>query len=164
MNDFESIYEWLKACPKLERLWAVSSNLKGNENVLQPNSSANMYEVEATQYADGQTRYIFQKTKPYFFDIDIVCYRIFYADYNPENIATQADVQEVCDWIIKQQNENNYPILKNGCFMVECLTPHPFMRGQYEQDGDTLATLVDYVVTVRFYTDNPATEKTVVRR
>lgn len=164
MNDFQNIYEWLKACPKLERLWAMSSELKDKENVLQPNSSANMYSVDTAPYADGGTRYIFKKTKPYFFDVDIICYRTFYAEYNPENVATQNDVQEVCDWIVEQQNNENYPLLKNICFMIECLTPHPFMRGQYTQDGDTLATLVDYVITVRFYTDNPAMEKTIVRR
>ena len=163
MSDFEIIFEWLKTCPQLYDLWVVSSLLSDMKTVLQPNSSANMYSVDTEKYRDGGRRYIFRKTEPYFFDVDIIAYRAFYADQNAYNLDTQDSVQAVCNWLIEQQNEGACPELTHPCYQIECLTPKPFVRGQYEADGDPNAFLVDYAVTIRFYTDNPAVERSVVR-
>ncbi len=163
MSDFEKIFEWLKTCPTLYDLWVVSSMIEDRKMVLQPNSSANMYVVDATPYKSGGNRYVFRKTEPYFFDMDIIIYRAFYADQNAYNLDTQENVQVVCDWLIEQQNEGKTPSLSNHCYQIECLTPRPFIRGQYESDSDPNAFLVDYAVTVRFYTDNPAKERAVIR-
>ena len=163
MSDFEKIFEWLKTCPALYDLWVVSSMLEDMKTVLQPNSSANMYAVDTESYRDGGRRYIFRKTEPYYFDVDIIAYRAFYADQNEYNLDTQENVQKVCDWLIERQNSGDTPELSTHCYQIECLTPRPFIRGQYETDGDPNAFLVDYAVTVRFYVDNPAIERAVVR-
>lgn len=160
MSDFEKIYEWLKTCPELYNLWVISSMLEDKREILQPNSSANMYKVNYEKYADGGKRYIFNPTEPYYFDVDIICYKAFYADESQYNLDTQDGVQAVCDWLIEQQNNGNTPF--DECYQIECLTPRPFIRGVYEND-DTNAYLVDYAVTVRFYTINPAKQRIVIK-
>lgn len=157
MSDFEQIYEWLKTCPNLYNLWVVSSLLEDRRTILQPNSAAPMYKAEYAAYVDNGKKYTFTPTEPYYFDMDIICYREVYADENAENICTQKDIQAVCDWLIEQQNTGNAPQLdKYPCYQVECLTPIPFIRNEWQSENNPGAVLVDYAVTVRFYTVNPA--------
>lgn len=160
MNDFEQIFEWLKECPELYNLWVISSLLKDDKNILQPNSTSNMYNVNCEKYVDNRKKISFIPVEPYYFDIDIICYRSLYGDENQDNIEVQKKLQSVCDWLIEQQNTDNTPY--EECYQVECLNPKPFIRGAY-QDNDSNTVLVDYAVTVRFYTDNPAKKKVVVR-
>lgn len=165
MSDFDVIYEWLKNnCPALYDLWAVSSLLGDKKNIIQPKTSANMYDVMYEQYADGEKRYYFSPKEPYFFDVDIVCYRAHYADETAYNLDTLDGVQAVCDWLIEQQNEGRVPTFeKYPCYQIECLTAKPFMQNQFIEDGNTSTILVDYAVTVRFYTVNPAEKRVVIQ-
>lgn len=158
-TDFECIYDWLaenvKVFPQLE---AIGTQLRDKRLMLQPNGAAHMYEVSAAEYTDGMMKYHFKPAEPYYVDVDIICYRMVYEDDADRNLSQLAKVQAVCDWFLEQQNAANVPVLdKNECYMLECLTPEPFMRNYYE-DGDTSRTLVDYAVTVRFYLANPAAE------
>ena len=166
MSDFNKIYDWLKEnCEPISNLWAVSSLLEDGFNMIQPNSSQNMYDVDYESYADSQRRYIFKPREPYFFDVDIICYRAAYTGHNDENLETLNEIQSVCDWLINQQNIGGVPTLTSAeCYQVECLTPKPFIRGVYDWNGSPGGFIVDYAVTVRFYTDNPAKRRAVVRR
>lgn len=165
MSDFDIIYEWLKSnCPALYNLWAVSSISEDRKNIIQPKTSANMYNVIYEQYVDGQKRYYFNPTEPYFFDVDIICYRAHYSDETAYNLDTLDDVQAVCDWLIEQQNEGSVPPFeKYPCYQIECLTAKPFMQNQFIEDGNSNTILVDYAVTVRFYTVNPAEKRVVIQ-
>lgn len=165
MNDFDCIYEWLKSnCPALYDLWVVSSLLGDRKNIIQPKTSANMYNVIYEQYTDGTKKYRFEPAEPYFFDVDIICYRAHYADQNEYNLDTLGNVQSVCDWLIQQQNEGSVPVLQQyPCYQIECLTTKPFIQNQFISDGDANTVLVDYAVTVRFYTANPAVKRTVIK-
>lgn len=164
MDDFDIIYEWLKTeCPALYNLWAVSSLLGDKKNIIQPKTSANMYDVDYEKYSDGTKRYHFKPTEPYFFDVDIICYRAHYADETEYNLDTLNKVQAICDWFVAQQNEGNAPNLSaNSCYQIECITAKPFIQNQFITDDDPNTILVDYAVTVRFYTINPAKERVVV--
>lgn len=157
-TDFECIYDWLsdntENVPELE---VISSVLKDKVNILQPNSSARMYDVKSEPYTDGGRKYIFSPVEPYYFDVDIICYRAVYEDDADRNIRQLSKVQSVCDWFIKQQNSGRVPELEEHiCYQLECLTPVPFIRNIYESDGDTSKVIADYAVTVRFYITNPA--------
>lgn len=165
MSDFNKIYDWLKNnCDSVRNLWAVSSLLEDGFNMIQPNSSQNMYDAEYQPYADNRKRYIFKPRQPYYFDVDIICYRAAYAEHSDENLDTLNDIQNVCDWLIKMQNDGITPVLESApCYQIECLTPKPFIRGVYEWSGSPSGIIIDYAVTVRFYTDNPAKLRTVVR-
>ena len=165
MNNFEQIYLWLKTCPKLYDLWVMSSLLEDKKTVVQPKTSANMYAVDHEPYQGGGGRYFFNPTEPFYFDVDIICYRAFYVAENSYNLDAQNEVQEVCDWLIEQQNTGNVPALSADyeCYQIECLTPQPFIRSEYRSDADPNAYLVDHAVTVRFYTNNPAKKRVVVR-
>lgn len=163
MTDFEAIYHWLmEECGVLQECWAVSSLLDDMKNVIQPNSSENLYDVTYTPYQDGGKRYLFQPKEPYYFDVDIICYRAVYADQNDYNMDALGNVQSVCDWFIDCQNKGDTPKV-TGCYQIECLTPKPFIRGEYEWEGNPGGFLVDYAITVRFYVDNPAKERVVIR-
>ena len=165
MDDFDVIFEWLKNnCSALYDLWAVASLLGDRKNIIQPRAAANMYNVDFERYADGGKKYSFNPTEPYFFDVDIICYRTHYADENEENLDTLKSVQAVCDWLIEQQNSGNVPIFTTyPCYQLECLTTKPFIQDKYIDDGNNSIILVDYVVTVRFYTVNPARKRVVLQ-
>lgn len=165
MSDFDIIFEWIKSnCPALYDLWAVSSLLEDRKNIIQPRTSANMYSISYDQFADGGKKVFFNPTEPYFFDVDIICYRAHYADQNAYNLDTLDGVQAVCDWLIEQQNSGHVPTFeKYPCYQIECLTTKPFIQNQFIEDGDANTILVDYAVTVRFYTENPAIKRVVIR-
>lgn len=165
-TDFECIYDWLAAnyetFPQLEVIGTVLSDKR---NILQPNAAANMYDVTVTPYVDGSRKYRFMPREPYYFDVDIICYRAVYEDDIDRNMRQISKVQSVCDWLIEQQNTQNLPKLEeHSCYMLECLTPMPFLRNMYQEDGDTSKVIVDYAVTVRFYIENPAKDITKVLR
>ncbi len=161
MNNFELIHKWLKQCPELNKLWVVSSLLEDKKNVLLPAKSENMYNVKFTKYADGGKKYVFEPREPYFFDVDIICYRENVASDNDYNFDTQSAMQSVCDWVINQQNTGAAP--GGDIYQIECLTPIPFIRNQYQSESDPNIILVDYAVTVRFYTPNPAEYRVVMK-
>lgn len=164
MTDFESIYNWLKTCPALCELWVVSSLMEDRRSTVIPGGCANMYTAQCESYAGGEKKYIFEPAEPYYFDIDIVCYRAFYADRSDYNIDVLSQADEVCEWLIEQQNSGGVPTFeKYPCYMIECLTPKPFIRGEYRNPGVPGGVLVDYAVTVRFYTENPAKKTVLVR-
>ena len=166
MSDFNVIYEWLKnGCEALYNLWVVSSILDDRCNTIQPNSAENMYEVTAERYTDRGMKYVFTPREPYYFDVDIICYRACYKDQNDYNMDTLEEVQSVCDWLIEQQNSGNVPKFETyPCYQIECLTPRPFIRNTYEWDASPGGIIVDYAVTVRFYTKNPAKQRAMVER
>ena len=164
MSDFGNIYEWLiENCKPLHDLLAVSSLLDDGVSIIQPNSSQNMYNVSCEPYTDGGKKYTFIPCEPYYFDVDIICYRACYEEQNADNIDAFDSVQDVCDWVIEQQNNGIVPALSTGCYQIECLTPKPFIRGVYNWNGSPGGYLADYAVTVRFYTANPAKRRVVVR-
>lgn len=158
-TDFECIYDWLAGNSKqFSQLDVISSVLKDKVDILQPNSTAQMYQVEVTPYKSSSGgRYVFTPTEPYYFDVDIICYRAVYEADVDRNLRQLARVQSVCDWLIEQQNAGSCPVFEqHECIQIECLTPVPFVRNVYESDSDSSKAIVDYAVTVRFYIVNPA--------
>lgn len=129
MSDFEAIFEWLKGCPALYELWVVSSLLEDRRNIVQLKSSANMYDVDWQPYRYGGGRYIFNPVEPYFFDVDIICYRAVYSDQNTYNLDAQNEVQAVCDWLIECQNNGDAPqrntLLSNRVFKRKAVYKRP---------------------------------------
>ena len=157
------IYSWLLTCPHFNALQAISSKLEDAKEVVQSKSSENIYNVTSIQYEDGGYKHYFKPREPYFFDVDVICYRAVYADQSEYNMVSEGDVQKICDWLIKQQNEGGVPNLDPECYQIECLTPKPYIRGIYENKNDPGEVMVDYAVTIRFYTDNPGVLRVVVR-
>lgn len=164
MNAYDNIYYWLKNnCQPLQNLWVVSSLVGDQKNIIQPKTAANMYDVSYERYADGTRKYIFEPTEPYYFDVDIICYRAHYADEDTYNLDVLDDVQSVCDRLIELQNEGSVPHFdKDECLQIECLTPRPFIQNQFVSDNNPNTILVDYAVTIRFYTSNSARRRVVV--
>lgn len=162
-TDFEIIYNWLKDnCKAFEDLQVISSRLEGGKSVIQLNSSENMYDVSSSDYTDGKTKYVFSPRKPYFFDVDVICFRDYYDGGNTINLDTNAKLQEICDWVIECQNKGITPPI-DSCYQIECISSKPFIRGEYQDQSDFNRFLIDVAVTIRFYTDNPAIYKVVVR-
>lgn len=163
-TDFECIYDWLADnSEQFSQLNVISSTLKDKLDILIPNSAAHMYDVTTEPYVDGGRKYRFKPTEPYYFDVDIICYRAVHEDDADRNIRQLARVQSVCDWLIEQQNSGNAPEFEQHiCYQIECLTAVPFIRNVYAADGDTSKIFVDYAVTVRFYVENPAKDITRV--
>lgn len=152
MSKFEDVFNWLKTCPSLMSLWAISATVQGWNDVLFLNNTSELYNNITINYKDGETRITMSPSKDYSETYTITAYRPFAENADTFNIDAFNQTQAACDWILQQQNENHlFEIDGKPIYAVELLTPSPIMQGT-----DTDNSLIGYYISIRLHMANPA--------
>lgn len=152
MSKFEDVFNWLKTCPYLADLWAISANVGGWQNIFFVNSTTNLYANTTVEYRDGKTRVTMKPTADYSETYTIQAYKPFANNADDYNIDAFNQTQQACDWIIEHQNNKElFDIDGTPVYAVELLTPSPIQTGT---DGDN--SLVSYYISIRVHMKNPA--------
>lgn len=152
MSKFEDVFNWLKTCPFLLDLWAISATVGDWQDVLFLNNTTPLYNEITTSYKDGRTRVTLTPTTDYSETYTINAYRPFAENADSFNIDAFNQTQQACDWIIEQQNNTElFEINGKPVYAVELLTPSPIMRGT---DADN--SLIGYYISIRVHMENPA--------
>lgn len=150
--SFEGVFNWLKTCPYLMNLWAISATVQAWNDVFFYNNSTPLYSEITRVYMDGQTRVTLTPTTDYSKTYTINAYRPFAENADAFNIDVSNQTQQVCDWIIEQQNNATlFNINGKSVYAVELLTPSPEPRGT---DADN--SLIGYYISFRVHMENPA--------
>lgn len=152
MAEFNSVVEWLQTCPALANLWAVSGTIQDYNNVVKVNDVAPLYSNASVKMVDGRARVSGVPNDDYYITYTIQCFKNYEENANGYNLSAYDDTQDVCDWLIEQQNTMQTPVLKGQqVYFIECLTPVPL-----EQWVDSDMKTIAYYVTVRLHIKNPA--------
>lgn len=157
MSKFEDVFNWLKTCPYLANLWAISADLQAWNDVLFWSSSTDLYKYVPRKYVDGKIQISMIPTEDYSETFTINAYRPFAENADTFNIDAFNQTQKVCDWIIEQQNEAVLPTIDGrSVYAVELLTPSPSIRG-YDVSNDTYSgKVLGYFISFRIHMNNPA--------
>lgn len=149
---FEDVFNWLKTCPYLMSLWAISATVQAWNDVLFFNNSTSLYESMATEYKDNRVRITLKPTTDYSETYTINAYRPYSENADSFNIDAFNRTRQVCNWIIEQQNNAElFEVDGKPVYAVELLTPSPMMRGT---DADN--SLIGYYISIRVHMENPA--------
>ncbi len=160
----EELYLWLKEnAEAFGALKLMSASLRDGVNILSPAGGSGVYgEPDIKTYTDGKKLYTFLPKEPFYVDFDVICYRSVYEDNSSKNMRQLAQLEKIGAWFTAQQNSGNLPKIKDcEVYALECLTPFPFVRNEYE-DIHTHKIIIDYAVSIRLYCKNPAKEKRVI--
>lgn len=152
MSKFEDVFNWLKTCPYLINLWAISATVGDWQKVLFLNNTSALYNVETTTYTDGTKHVSMQPTTAYSEIYTINAYTPMAENADVFNIDAFNQTQLACDWIRQKQNEGDlFEIEGKPIYAVELLTPSPMMRGT---DADNHLNV--YYISIRIHMENPA--------
>lgn len=152
MSKFEDVFNWLKNCPHLVNLWAISATVGDWQKVLFLNNTTNLYDVATIPYTDGTKRVSLKPAAAYSETYTINAYTPMAENADVFNISAFNETQAACDWILQQQNEGNlFDIEGKRVYAVELLTPSPMMRGT---DADNHLNV--YYISIRVHMENPA--------
>lgn len=152
MSKFEDVFNWLKTCPNLVNLWAISAEISSWQDVLFLNNTTALYEEITTDYTTDKTRVTLKPMADYSETYTINSYKPIAPNADQYNIDAFNQSQQVCDWILEQQNNATlFDIDGKSVYAVELLTPSPIPRGT---DGDN--SLISYYISIRVHMPNPA--------
>lgn len=162
MSKITEIFNYMRTCPQLTDLWSIAATEDVGVRVVIPQGASSK-----RQYKEGTDvlgNYICDiiPFPSYYEDYHINCYQAFDAKDNslPEdniNILNHDKVQEICDWIAKQDDDNNFPVITGEKVVsIECNPSVPQIRFVNMQDNT-----VCYFITVRIRFVNKAKGKSI---
>ncbi len=136
MSKYSEIFDWLKTCPVLRsRLSFASAEENDGDNVVLPfGTSARRNLVD---YIDVDGMYCGDITPlpSVYEEYQIQCYRYINPEQDTANIMTLDEVQQVCDWVIEQDEAGNLPVITGK--QVVSVEPFPFNPQVAGRDVET---------------------------
>ena len=152
----------MRMCPQLANLWSIAASEDVGVRVVLPQGAS-----QKRQYAEGidtlgNYNCDIIPFPSYYEDYHINCYQAYDTKDNstPEdniNILNYNDVQSICDWIERQDDNNKFPdITGENVISIECNPSVPQIRYINPQDNT-----VCYFITVRIRYVNKAKRKSI---
>lgn len=158
MSKYQEIFDWLKTCPTFaDKLYFGSAEENDGDNVILPFSTSARRTLN--DYFDTQGYYCgdLVPLPSVYEEYQVQCFRYIGAEQNDFNIMTLDEVQEVCDWIIEQDEKGNFPNI-NDTYVV-AVEPFPFNPQAAGRDVET--GLWKWYFTLRITYINPAVGRSV---
>lgn len=161
MSKYANIVNYFRQCPELKQLLGIAGIEERGNCVILPQGAS-----PAVQFSDKTDVYgNYEATiEPYatvYEDFQINCYKWYDANdtSRPDgnvNVLSYDEVQSVCDWVRKQNNNNNFPDIGEKVVSIDC---EPFVpQIQYVNSQEEI---VAYFITVRVRYVNPLKKKVV---
>lgn len=149
MINYTALFDYFRQCPYLAEMMSIAAESEVGTNVILTQGAS-----PAVQYAEkidalGNYECTIIPYPSIYEDYQINCY-VYYdtQDTSPplhnSNILTLEEVRGVCDWIIEQDRQGNYPDIGEQVVSIECNPFVPQERG-VDEDTNTLC----YFITVR---------------
>ena len=135
MSKNQAILDWLKTCPVFaSRLSFVSAETNDGDNVVLPFGSSARRVLDDYFDVDGYYNGTIIPNASVYEEYQVQCFRYIGAEQNEYNIMTVDEVQSVCDWVIKQDENQNFPNIGETVVAVE---PYPFIPQAAGRDVET---------------------------
>lgn len=161
MLKYAKLVEYFRKCPKLNQLQSIASGITVGNTVILPNGSSNRVQ----QRGSIDTIDVYEHTvDPYltvYQDYQINCYEFYdVKDTNPpqynSNVLTLDEVNEVCEWIDKNDDNCIFPDAGETIVAMECIPFTP--QVQYI---DASENVIGYYITVRIHYINRKKKRVV---
>ena len=157
MSKITDLFDYFLNCPQLHDLLAISGEASKGKEIFFPRGSSPIY---ATQNENidvlGNYNGTFSPFPSLYEDWQMNLYR--HADPNDEtqdetnvNIEDYEDVEEICNWILRN-NANRVLPKYNGEKVVAII---PTGTNPIVWDVDEAKQMITYVITIRVYFVNP---------
>lgn len=157
LSKQQEIAEWLMNCPQFATLWNISAEAVDGANVILPfGTSSRRNILEKTDVA-GWYEGEFRPLPSVYEEYQINCYKSFTNNDNIFNILKLDEVELAVDWIIEQDELQNFPQISNK--KVIAVEPFPFIPQIRGVDPET--GLICYYITLRITYLNPAKGRVV---
>lgn len=161
MSKYAKIFEYFRQCPELANLWSIAATENIGNRVIIPQGASPV--VQYQEFIDNLGGY----------NCEIVPYPSIYEDFQincfewydvkdgsaPEknaNVLSLEAVQCICDWVAKQNDDNNFPDIGEKVVSIECNPFVPQIRYVNSEENT-----VGYFITVRLRYVNRARRKPV---
>ena len=147
MSRFEQIYWWLKNCPELANLWAVSATLQDYTKVVLLAGSDSEYNEASSEQMRGSVHFVSSPKGAVYEDYMIYAYAEYADEQDDFNIERINDVQAAMDWILEQTDKGNKPEIDGETVItVMRMARTPVMQGE-----DSENRIIRYFIPIRIY-------------
>lgn len=159
MSKYANLVNFFKQCPQLEELWSIAAIEERDVNVILPVGASQAMQITESEDVNGVYTITKEPFVTVYEDFQINCYKFYDANDStaPDanvNVLGYDEVQSICDWIKKQDEDNNFPDIGHTVVSLEC---EPFTP-QIQDVNDT-EEIVSYFITVRVRYLNPFKRK-----
>lgn len=163
MSKYTEIFEYMRQCPRLKSLWSIGATENENISVILPQGASPAVQYDESIDVCGNYEGEIIPFPSVYEDYEINCYKFY--DSNDSNapktnlnVMSLEQVQEICDWIIAQNESGNLPnITGEQVISIECEPFVPRIRYVNEKEN-----IIAYYITVRIRYVNRRRQKTVV--
>ena len=161
MSKYAKIFEYFRQCPELANLWSIAATENIGNRVIIPQGASPV--VQYQEFIDNLGGYNCEIV-PYpsiYEDFQINCFEWYDVkdgsapDQNANVLSLEA-VQCICDWVAKQNDDNNFPDIGEQVVSIECNPFVPQIRYVNPEENT-----VGYFITVRLRYVNRARRKPV---
>lgn len=161
MSKYANLVNYFRECPQLKNLWSIAATEDRGVNVILPHGASPASQYSERVDVDGIYECEIEPYLSVYEDFQINCYKWY--DVNdsslPEknvNVLSYDEVQSVCDWVRKQNENNKFPDIGEKVISIEC---EPFVpQIQYVNLQEEI---VAYFITIRVRYVNPRIKKIV---
>ncbi len=164
MGKTAELFEFMRKCPGLEKLWSIGTTEATGESVILPQGASE--KVQRNEKTDVNGDYICN-IHPYpsvYEDYQINCFRFYDGQDSsaPEeniNVLTFDEVRGICDWIETCNDAEILPeITGESVTEIECIPPVPQIR--YVNHAENI---IAFFITVRVRYVNRARQRVIER-
>lgn len=160
--NYTKIVEYLRKCPQISEILPVAGEQTAYTDVVVPVGGSATANISAKIDTLGGYMGEVVPIPTIYKDFQINCYRPYDINNNnpPKfngNALTLENVDEIFDWVAKQDNDTNFPDVEEKVVSVECTAVQPYIRGTDESDN-----VLCYVITFRVWYVNEVRQRRVV--
>ena len=157
MSKITSLFDYMRLCPKLNKLWAIVGEAERGSQVIFPRGSSPIYGMQNERVdVVGNYEGVLAPYASIYEDFQINMYQ--YADPNDEsdaaenvNVLSYQDVEDVCSWILSQNAKRILPVVEG--LRIISIEPTGTIPTIWGADEDK--QMVAYAITIRLRYVNP---------
>ena len=162
MSKYTEIFDYMRTCPSLKKLWSIGATEILDRAVILPQGASPAVQYQEQLDVLGNYEAIIEPYPSVYEDYEINCFKFY--DVNDSsspsgniNVMSLDEVQAICDWVAEQNEIGNLPnITGRQVISIECNPIVPQIRYVNEREN-----IIAYFITVRIRYVNPTRRKTV---
>lgn len=164
MSRFSEIAEYLKQCPRLKNIATIAASVNADVSVVLPNGGSERRAHVDQLDVNGDYECDIKPYSSFYEDYRLQCYKYYDVNDNspPDsniNVIILDEVQEICDWIIEQDDNGNLPkVTGRQVVSIEPLPNSPELVGI---NPNTTPPLIAYYINIRVRYVNRSKGRTV---